>query len=48
MCRLAQGSVPAADHDQIGAAVGGRGEGVWQVAGVGDRVQVEQIEPGDA
>ena len=27
VCRLAQGSVPAAYHDQIGAAVGGREAG---------------------
>ena len=48
MGRLAQRAVPAADHDQIGAAVDGPGEGVREVAGVGDRAQVEQIEPGGA
>jgi hypothetical protein len=36
--RLAQRSVPAADHDQIRAAVGGPGEGLREAAGVGDRV----------
>ena len=44
--RLAQRAVPAADHDQIRAAVHGGGEGLRQAAGVGDPVQVEQIEPG--
>ena len=35
---LAQRSVPAADHDQIRAAVDGGGEGLREAAGVGDRV----------
>ena len=43
---LAQRAVPAADHDQIRAAVHRGGQGLRQVAGVGDRVLVEQIEPG--
>jgi hypothetical protein len=43
---LAQRSVPAAHHDQIRAAVQGFGQGLREAAGVGDRVQVEQIEPG--
>ena len=37
VCRLAQRPVPAAHHDQIGAALGGSSEGVWQAAGVARR-----------
>ena len=43
---LAQRSVPATHHDQVRAAVHRGGQGLRQVAGVGDRAQGEQIEPG--